>query len=88
LVGISALPEFGSDLPESDGREFSDAIRRQPIALIDVLAVPPTGKRFDNPRCFSAMLIKSNVELGARPVVSEPSAVPNMVAELAAEVII
>jgi hypothetical protein len=34
------------------------------------------------------MLIKGAVELGARPVVSEPSTVPDMIAELAAEVII
>jgi hypothetical protein len=63
-------------------------LSRRHVALIDVLAAPPASKCFDNPRCFSTMLIKRTVKLGARPVVSEPSALPDMIAELAAKAII
>jgi hypothetical protein len=88
LLGISALPEFSPNLPECDRGEFSNAIRRQAIALIDVLAIPTAGKCLDNPRCFPTMLIKGVVELGARSIVSEPSAGTDMIAELAAEMIV
>jgi hypothetical protein len=88
LIDISALPEFGPDLLECDRGKSADAILRQTVPLIDVLAVPSASEQFDNPRCFPAMLIKGTVELGARPVVSEPSTVPDMIAELAAKVII
>jgi hypothetical protein len=88
LVGISALPEFGPDLPECDRGKFADASGRQTVALINVLAVPSTGEQFDNPRCFPAMLINGVVEQGARFIVSEPSAGTDMIAELATKIVI
>jgi hypothetical protein len=88
LIGISALPKFGPDFLERDRGKSADAILRQTVPLIDVLAVPSAGEQFDNPRCFPAVLIEGIIEVGARSIVSEPSAGTDMIAELAAKIVI
>src|SRR5512132_2398313 len=88
FLGISALPKFGPDLLERDRSKLADGARRQAVALIDVLAVPSTGERFDDPGCFPAMPIEGVVELGARGVVYESFAGTDMFAELTAQVVV
>ena len=66
FFGISALSQLVPDLLEGDRGKPANGVRRQPVALIDVLAVPATGKRLDDPGCFPAMPIEGVVEFGAR----------------------
>jgi hypothetical protein len=77
FLGLSALPKSGPDLLGCDWGKLANGVRRQAIALIDVLAVPSAGEGFDNSRCFPAMPIQgpSNWE---RQVVPEPFARTNM----------
>src|SRR5204862_6999782 len=85
--GISALPKFGPDFLECDRDKPADGLRRQSIALVNILTVPSTGKRFDNPGCFSAMPVQSIVELRSRMVVLKPLPGANMVPDLAAHIV-
>ena len=82
-----AFPKLGPNFPECDRGEFADAIGRQTVALIDVLAVPSAGA-IRQSASFPTMSIKGIVELGARSIVSEPCAGTDMIAEFAAEIVI
>src|SRR4051794_34051522 len=53
--GISALPKLGPRLPERDRREPADVVWRQPVALVDVPAVPATGELLDDPGRLAAV---------------------------------
>src|SRR5712671_775931 len=85
--GISALPKFGPDFLECDRGKPADGLRRQSIALVNVLTVPSTSKRFDNPGCFSAMPVESIVEPRSRLVVLKPLPGANMIPEFAAQIV-
>lgn len=83
-LGISALPEFGAYLAERHRGELADMLRRQPIPMVDVLAVPSAGKGLDDPRRFAAVQVESRVEFRPRPIACEPLTCPDVVAQFAA----
>src|SRR4051794_40732330 len=86
--GISALLKLGPNLPKGDGSELVDGGRRQPVALVDVLAVPATGERLDDPGGLAAVPGERLVEAGAHRVVREALAGAGVVGELAAQVVV
>ena len=67
---------------------MTNSLGRQPVALIDILAVPSTRKRFDDPGRLAAVHLERIVEVSPRNVVKETPIRPDVVGKLATEEVI
>ena len=88
FCGISAPSQLGPDLLEGDRGKQTNGVRRQPVALIDVLAIPATCELFDDTGCFPAVGGQHRAEFSAFPVVREALTRTDMARELTTEVVI
>ena len=88
FCGISALSQLGPDLLEGDRGKPPNGVRRQPVALIDVLAVPATGERLDDPGCFPAMAGERLVEFERARRRPRSARRTDVARELTAEVVV
>src|SRR5262245_51994544 len=88
LNDISPLPEFGANLPERDWSKLSNALWRQAITVVSVLAVPPTGKGLDDARRFPTVLIEGPIKPRSLSVITKSGTRSKMVSEFPAEIVV
>src|SRR5262245_12515368 len=85
---ISTLPKIGPRLLERSRAVSRNRIWREPIALIDVFAVPTAGDCLDDSRRLAAVHFKCFIEVGARGVILETLVDANVVGEFSAEIVV